>query len=166
MLFLCGGFFFLGLIVARGQSPARFIENKNQWADDVHFVSRIAGGKMVLGPASFKYFFLDHAKLESIHHQSHEPDGPNESDGQVRGHAVFVNFQNADPSSTPKAIGPSSEYYNYYLGSDPAKWASAARAYEGVIYESIYPDIDLKVFGAGEHVKYDLVVVPGETLRE
>lgn len=158
--FLCGGFFFLGLIAARGQSPARFIENKNQWADDVHFVSRIAGGKMVLGPGSFKYFFLDHAELESLHHQSHEPDGPDESDGQIRGHAVFVDFQNADHSSTPKPIGRSSEYYNYFLGDDPARWASGAHAYDGVVYESIYPDIDLKVLAAGENVKYDLLIAP------
>ena len=112
--FLCGGFLFLG-IFAHAQSSVGFIENKGQWSSETDFVSRIPGGKMVVGAGSFKYFFLDKAKLESLHHQSHEPDGASQLDARIRGHAVFATFVGADLNSSPEPMGRSSEYYNYFL---------------------------------------------------
>ena len=159
--FLCGGFILSAVILACAQVPVSFIENKAQWPEEVHFVSRIPGGKMVLGSGSFKYFFLDHDKLESLHHQSHEPDGQSDRDSDVRGHAIFVDFKGANARSTPRAFGRSREYYNYYLGADPQKWASKAFGYQSVLYESFYEGIDLKVYASGENVKYDLLISPG-----
>ncbi|MEX2230950.1 MAG: PKD domain-containing protein, partial [Cyclobacteriaceae bacterium] len=162
VIFLFGGLSFCNGLVANSQPSVRFIENKNQWSDDVHYMTRVPGGKMVVGPASFKYFFLDNSKLESLHHQSHtpEPDGSSEADSQVRGHAVFVNFPGADLTIEPKSFGKSTEYYNYFIGNDRHRWASEAYAYEGMLYESLYPDVDLKVYAAGENIKYDFVVAP------
>jgi len=147
---------------ANSQSSVGFIENKNQWPDAVHYASRIPGGKMIVGPASFKYFFIDYDKLETLHYNTHqaEPDGMAAEDPSIRGHAVFVSFPGADPAVVPEGFGKSEEYYNYFLGNDPARWASAAHAYEGMMYESFYPGIDLKVYASGENVKYDFVVEP------
>ncbi|MGC1242650.1 MAG: PKD domain-containing protein [Chryseosolibacter sp.] len=160
-LLFCFGFFLCQLSGASAQTSVRFVENKNQWRQDIHFVSRIPGGKMSVGPASFKYVFLDKEKLESLHHHSHaaQPDGP-ERDDEVRGHAVFVNFPGADLTVTPMPFGRSDEYYNYFLGNNPEQWATKAYGFEGMLYESWYPRIDLKVYAAGEHVKYDFVVGP------
>lgn len=158
--FLCGVPLLFAVLFANGQS-VRFIENKNQWPADVDFLSHIPGGQMVIGPGSFRYFFLDHKKLESLHHQSHEPDGLSAGEEQVPGYAIFVAFEGADLSISPEAFGRSEEYYNYFLGADSEKWASGAHAYEGMIYESIYPGIDLKIHSSDRNVKYDFVVAPG-----
>jgi hypothetical protein len=159
--FLCSGFLSLALLAAKAQSPVRFVENKGQWSEDVDFVTRVPGGKMVIGAGSFRYFLLDHGKLEALHHQSHEPDGGDVDDDQVRGHAVYATFEGADKQTAPQGVGKSSEYYNYFLGADEERWASGAHAYDGILYESLYPGIDLKVYAAREHVKYDLIVSPG-----
>jgi len=161
VLFFCGGFLLCLSSKICAQVDVKFIENKNQWAEDVHFISRIPGGKMSVGPAAFKYFFFDYGKLGARHHQSHEPepDGPAE-DHTVRGHAVFADFPGANLSVTPQPFGRSAEYYNYFLGDDRDRWASGAYAYEGILYESFYAGVDLKIYSAGESVKYDLVVGP------
>lgn len=62
------GLLFLTGFIAQAQSYTGFIENKGQWTEDVRFLAHIPGGKMVLSPASFKYFFLDHERLEALHH--------------------------------------------------------------------------------------------------
>ncbi len=147
--------------IAEAQSSVAFIENKNQWADDVDYISRIPGGKMVIGPAYFRYFFLDYDKLQQLHEQSHlQQAETNEGDDHVDGHAVFVNFAGANTGAVPQGFGKSSAYYNYYIGNDPSHWSSEAHAYEGMLYESVYPNVDLKVYAAGENVKYDWVVAP------
>ena len=158
--FLCFGFSLTCSLLSFAQAPIRFIENKNQWPASVDFVSPVPGGRMAVGPASFKYFLIDRDKLESLHHQSHEPDGQSPADSQVRGHAVFIDFQGANINVVPVGLGRSQEYYNYFVGSDPDKWASKAYAYQGVFYESLYQDIDLKVYASGENVKYDLMIAP------
>ncbi|MEX1241185.1 MAG: PKD domain-containing protein [Cyclobacteriaceae bacterium] len=161
VLFLCSGFLLWPALITQAQVEVKFIENKNQWAQDVHFASRIPGGRMFVGPGSFKYFFVDYDKFETLHHQSHQaqPDGM-EVDDRIRGHAVFVDFPGSDLSVKPQAFGRSDEYYNYFIGSDPHRWASKAYAYQGMLYQSFYPGVDLKIYSAGENVKYDFVVAP------
>ncbi|HEU5147341.1 MAG TPA: PKD domain-containing protein, partial [Chryseosolibacter sp.] len=153
MLFFCS--------VMKAQAPVRFIENKNQWPGHFDFVSPIPGGEMAVSAGSFRYFFIDREKLNALHHNTHKPDALSSMDNDVRGHAVFVEFDGANSDSEPRSFGRSSEYYNYYLGNDPGHWASHVYAYEGVLYENIYEGIDLKVYAAGENVKYDFAVAPG-----
>src|SRR5688500_16234766 len=87
-------FLFVGLslcngLVGNAQRPVSFIENKNQWDENIHFVSCIPGGKMLVGPASFKYFFVDHEKLETLHQKGHDPKPDGEGNDQhVAAHAV------------------------------------------------------------------------------
>jgi hypothetical protein len=159
--FLCCGFLLICNFLTSAQAPVRFIENKNQWPADIDFMSPVPGGKMAVGSASFKYFLVDRGKLEDLHHQSHEPDGASSTDDQIRGHSVFVSFAGANQKVMPVGIGRSAEYYNYFIGSDPANWATRAFAYQGLFYESLYNDIDLKVYAVGENVKYDLNVASG-----
>jgi len=161
LLFLCGGMIFLALGIACAQAPVRFIENKNQWPANIDFISPVPGGKMAVSAGRLQYVFVDGAKLNALHQHAHEPDGYSGVDDDVRSHAVFVQFMGADHEVTPKPFGRSREYYNYYLGSDPQKWASKAYAFEGMLYPAIYQGIDLKVYAHGENVKYDLIAAPG-----
>lgn len=158
LLLLVGGFG--GSLVVCAQPDVRFIENKNQWNASVDFASGIPGGKMFVGAGFFRYYFLDYGNIEDLHHAGHKPDPDAYSDQRVRGHAVFVDFVSADARARAEPFGRSSAYYNYFLGSDPAKWASGAYGYEGMLYPCLYPDIDLKVYAAGQHVKYEFFIAP------
>ena len=93
VLFLSTGLLFASVLVAHAQSPVGFVENKNQWPEDIDFVSRIPGGRMSIAAGGFRYVFIDAAKLQALHHGAHEPDGYSASDSPVRGHAVHVDHR-------------------------------------------------------------------------
>jgi hypothetical protein len=50
---------------------------------------------------------------------------------------------------------------NYFRGKDPKKWRTDIPTYEAVVYENAYAGIDLKFYGQGRHLEYDIVVKPG-----
>jgi hypothetical protein len=50
---------------------------------------------------------------------------------------------------------------NYFLGNDPKKWRTNLPTYRGVLYREAYPGIDLKFYGNGRQVEYDIIVKPG-----
>jgi hypothetical protein len=159
-IFLLGLFTVSGLN-ASSQPSVKFIENKNQWDNDIDFVSAIPGGRMVVSAASFKYFFYDYAEADRRHARPYEDQTDDMSNRpDIRGHALFVTFQGANKYSVPQPLGRSDEYYNYFLGKDSSRWATEAHAYQGVFYESFYPGVDLKVYAAGDNVKYDFAVAP------
>ncbi|HEY9048027.1 MAG TPA: PKD domain-containing protein [Ohtaekwangia sp.] len=162
----CIAWLFFSIQVAMAAEPGpsvKFIENKNQWAYPVQFAARTSGVNMVLEPGRFVYYFLDEQKLQQLHERSHYPANVQESDltdYMIDGHMVQVNFTGANQQSIPMPFGRSSEYYNYFLGSDSCHWASQAYAFDGVLYPSFYAGIDMKVYSSGNHVKYDFVIAP------
>lgn len=151
-----------GWINSYGQ--IEFIENKCQWSDDVKYSARIPGGTMRLLESGFSYAFVDYARLQHIHELGHGT--PNESHGMetdmtINGHRVNVTFRGANPEAVASPIGKLPNYYNYFLGSDPSTWASRASAFEAVQFTDYYPNIDLKVYSQGNHIKYDFYVAAG-----
>ncbi|MFZ6010948.1 MAG: PKD domain-containing protein, partial [Bacteroidota bacterium] len=83
-----------------------------------------------------------------------------EQDWMVKCHFVQVDFIGANKNAEPLAFGRSETYYNYFLGKDQSRWASKAYAYDGILYSQFYEGINLKVYSAGENLKYDFVVAP------
>ncbi|MBA4057117.1 MAG: hypothetical protein C0490_20560, partial [Marivirga sp.] len=120
--------------------------------------------RMFIQPGGFNYYFLDEVRLQELHEHSHErineSDGVPLNDQMIEGSSLAVTFLHANSNPTAKPFGKSSEYYNYFLGSDTCRWASNAHAYNGIIYSSLYDGIDLKVYSAGMNVKYDFIVGP------
>ena len=50
---------------------------------------------------------------------------------------------------------------NYFIGNDPKKWRTNIPTYQAVIYKNAYPGVDLKFYGNGRQLEYDVVVRPG-----
>ena len=50
---------------------------------------------------------------------------------------------------------------NYFIGNDPKKWRTDIPTYQAVVYENAYVGIDLKFYGQGQQLEYDIVVQPG-----
>lgn len=141
-----------------------FIENKNQWPCEVDFLADIQGGQMAISAGQFNYFFLDYGKVRQLHEASHsefnEADPSAEVDHPITGRKVSVSFINSNSFVRPKAFGRSNIYYNYFFGSDPAKWGSKAYQYQEIVYQNIYNGIDLRITTEGNNIKYDLIVDP------
>jgi hypothetical protein len=58
-------------------------------------------------------------------------------------------------------VEPQAAKVNYFVGKQPEKWRRDLPTYGGVVYREAYPGIDLKFYGAGRHLEYDVVVRPG-----
>jgi hypothetical protein len=51
--------------------------------------------------------------------------------------------------------------FNYFIGNDPGKWRTNIPTYGAVVYKEAYPGIDVKFYGNGRQLEYDLIVQPG-----
>src|SRR5688572_12391300 len=73
--------------------PIRFVQNKNQWNDKIHFVSLIPGGTMQLRDGGFSFVLLDYKRIEDVHYHSHNAGVVEEiEDPMVDGVVINVNF--------------------------------------------------------------------------
>jgi hypothetical protein len=155
-------FSFLSVCLHAQDDPSlAFIENKNQWPDDVHFAALVKGGQMRIGPGYFAYSIIDKNALEASHlqtHQHQQPDGTGKP--VVKGHLIRASFVGANLSAPASTIAKTDEYWNFYLGKDPSRWASHAYGYKGILYDEFYQGIDLKIYSVGENLKYDYIVGP------
>jgi hypothetical protein len=161
VLLVSGVFFPVSGFCSDPEPSLKFIENKNQWAPDIHFTAKVPGGSMTIGPGKFQYYLVDEKHIQELHDGLHDDDEDDIArDPYIAGHSVRATFVGSNLGAVPLPFGRSEEYYNYYLGSDPKKWASKVFAYKGMLYQNLYQSIDLKVYSSGQHLKYDFLVAP------
>lgn len=152
-----------GELAAEPNPKIKFIENRNQWDQRVQFASQLRGGTMTLQPGNFGYHIVDYGKVEEIHERRHHAnnDGVPMEDDQIDVEYIEVRFKGSNVHAEVIPFGKQTQYYNFFCGADPARWAGGVAAYSGVYYENFYNRIDLKVYEAGANVKYDFLVEPG-----
>ncbi|MFA7162380.1 MAG: hypothetical protein WC083_07415, partial [Candidatus Methanomethylophilaceae archaeon] len=90
-------------------------------------------------------------------------------DGLVLTHApenastdvIRQSFAGASPDTHLSASGQREGVVNYYVGNDSSKWLSDIPVYSEVIYEDLYPGIDLVYTEEGGRLKREFSVAPG-----
>ena len=135
----------------------QFIENQNQWDSNIRFAAPLGGlNQVFLEDNTFTYMIFSKEQTDELHDITKESQEIR-NQHMVKGHAYKVHFLNAQ---TPEFTGSDrrSGYNNYYLGNDPAKWASQVPVYQKVIYENLYEGIQLATYSADGYFKYDFIV--------
>ncbi len=61
----------------------------------------------------------------------------------------------------PKGINPLQSVTSYFRGNDPSKWQAGLVDYGAIVYEDLYPGIDLTYKTTGVGLKYEFLVAPG-----
>lgn len=122
--------------------PLDFIENRGQWDSSAKFVA----WKGALAASIER----DAIKLRLGADQS----------------ALSLTFEGASPEVTLAGTEKRSGYYNFFMGSDPAKWQSQVAAYAGVLYGGLYEGVDVRVREAAEQLVYDVMLAPGAGLEQ
>ena len=138
-----------------------FVANKGQWKESIAFHAKLPGGNLYLEKNELTYQFYneqDMARLHDLHH--HSIKNPKPEDYIMNLHAFKIKFLNAQ-SDIISASEPTSDYVNYFLGSDRSKWASNVKKYGKTSYNKLYDNIDLKFYLKEGFLKYDFVVYPG-----
>jgi hypothetical protein len=65
------------------------------------------------------------------------------------------------PRSRIEALGPLPGTSNYYFGAEAWAWRTQVPHYARVRYRSVFPGVDLVIYGKEQQVEYDWVVAPG-----
>lgn len=169
---LFGTFFLIGLGIRmnahshthKSQQQIRFTENKGQWPEEVLFRMPLSHGAMFLEKNRITYHFIHDCDLQIIYHPHQsphtKPTEPLAEHIQLRHHAFQVIFKNSMPHPSISGRHPLPDYTNYYLGNDPSRWATRVMSYNEVVYQNIYPGIDLQFIEAEHRLKYQFVVAP------
>jgi hypothetical protein len=112
-----------------------FTENQGQWEDHIGFIAKTSFGHVGLGDDGVFYYLSD-------------------KDG---GHVIKVNFQDAE-EARPFGREDAGFSSNYFHGNDHNKWVREARNFEAVVYENVWPGIDILYYFTNGTLKYDIVV--------
>lgn len=160
-IFLFIASFFI-LILVSSQSRFPFVENKGQWKEDFLFRTDIPGGAMFLEEGGIMYHFVDWSEW----HHMHGVNNPQGIDPIIKGHAVKVEFVDANLPEKILQEDKQSNYHNYYLGNDPTLWVSKLYPHGTIIMKNIWDGIDIKYYNAGGRLKYDLIVAPGTDFQQ
>lgn len=151
---------------AQSYNNIEFVENKGQWDARVKFRGQVTNGAFFLRDSGFtilQYDPVDYANLARFIH-GQRTDGklvtPTDSI-RVKGHSWNVDFVGASLSINAIPDKKIPTYNNYFIGNDPAHWASECRIFQAVTLKDVYPNIDVRYYTDNNFLKYDIIVHPG-----
>jgi len=155
--------------LSRPSTRGFFVENLGQWREDLILVGETGFGRIGFAVGTV-YYDLQGGGASAGGVAS--PSGLNRAPiGQSRpdldglapvqgGHVVRLSFVDGR-SVVPRGVGATGHVSNYFHGNDPTEWVTGARSFSTVLYEGIWPGIDLRYLFEGADAKYELVVHPG-----
>jgi gliding motility-associated-like protein len=134
---------------------AIFVPNEGQWEGDFQFKMNLRYGALFLEESAVQMVLWDAAQIDDAHgHAVHEA-GLSTKPEPLRGHAVRMQFLEADPAKAIASSFPFPFYHNYFLGADSSSWRSNVQVFPAVTYENLYADTKLEFHELGGHLKYD-----------
>ncbi|MFM7709656.1 MAG: hypothetical protein ACKO5C_01960, partial [Ferruginibacter sp.] len=141
-----------------------FVENKGQWPKQVRFKTDFSQGAFFLENNGFTVLLHDTAGLRKmaalLHgHDHHSPAITETVTLQSAAYRMRL-LGSAGPASVQPEKKQAS-YNNYYIGNDPAQWASECRLYGAVTYGNVLPETDLRYYTDNDALKYDFILRPG-----
>lgn len=145
-------------IISHVDPSLRFTENIGQWSDNILFKAQLDGGALFLESNCLTFNFYDKVKYRSFHHAGLTKTIS--SDKQIKGHAFKIHFENCNVINAIDKSGIGSDYENFFLGNDKAKWKSNVANYQKLVYKNIYDGIDYEVLTEKGKVKYNFYVKP------
>lgn len=141
--------------------PVKYIENKNQWPEQVLYAAESGGQKIYLEKNTFTFDLADADHVRAALHAHRGPSIQPSEVINIQRHAYKLQFVGARENVQVTQNGRSHEYYNYLLGNDPEHWGKKAYGYTDITYHALYNDIDLHVYSSGTNFKYDFILEPG-----
>jgi hypothetical protein len=149
--------------------PLAFTENRGQFGEGTLFKANAPGADFYFRADEAAYLFVrDSDELiendfDPWQGMADKVDRPRYKKESMMIKAQFVGA-NPDPEVTGADRLPHKKYY--FLGNDPSEWHTDVPNYSSIMYEDIYPGIDLKYYGNGRAIKYDFIVNPGADMSQ
>jgi hypothetical protein len=135
-----------GAAARYGQLPLSFVANAGQSDPDVRFQARTMGGTV---------YFEDAAVVLSLPMQdSARPTGSEtHSAVQLTFDGVSAAHRVVNAERLPGIV-------NYFIGNQPSRWLTDLPTYAGIVYQQLYPGIDLRYDGTQQTLKGTYTLAP------
>ncbi len=127
--------------------PLYFVENRGQ--ADPHVAYYVQGRRRTLSFTPQGLTFLLHLTAR----------------GAEQPYALHLEFLGAQAGARPRAEAMTPAVISYFSGH-PTTWITGVPTYSRVVYEDLWPGIDLIFSGAAGRLKYELMVHPGADPRQ
>jgi len=146
--------------------PLSFVQNQGQFEPEVLFRAQAGGAAFYFCKDEIGYLFLSNTDTPPDRQSLISPDmdglpqqhrGPDDSKGAL----IKARLVGGNPNPIIRGIDRRPFNSNFFYGSDAADWRTDVPNYSAVLYQDVYPGIDLKYYGDGRSMKYDLIVYPG-----
>ena len=142
-----------------------FTENLGQFHEDVLFQTKTPKVTIYLCKDKLITVFTKAQEEKLIHTKTHNEININQKQlvktFQIDVVSIIAEFVNANPNVAVKGVNRLPHNNNYFIGNDPEKWYTDIPNYQSIIYQDIYPSIDLIYYNIGDMLKYDFIVHPG-----
>jgi gliding motility-associated-like protein len=152
------------LLFASAGSYARqgpgFVENRGQWPGAVTFKVSLPQAEVWVERGAMLMDLYDAAAVSRLHAGHGGAWDPGAS-RVIKHHALRLRFIGAGGPTASEGLGVQQGAYHYFIGKDPARWASGAHAFAAVEQRGLYPGVDLRFRLQEDLLKYDLVIAPG-----
>ena len=133
----------LNLQAATCNSCLVFKENKGQWQQNILYKSELKSGAAFFEKGQITFNLFDPADVMRIKGDHHRLENfKHDIDYGMHFHAFRLKFLGASVDASTTGQEAISEYFNYFLGSNRAKWASKVRGFNQLTYAGLYKGID------------------------
>lgn len=138
-----------------GNLPLYFIHNKGQLGKEALFYARTKHYTLWVTRKGLVF--------DSVRRMKEKRKGLEGFSGsfKVDRDVQWVEFVGSAPSPEVIPEEPANYKVNYLIGNESEKWRTGIPTSYAVRYKSLYPGIDLKVYGKEKLIEYDWVVHPG-----
>ena len=143
-----------------GRLPLSFEANQGQTDRAVKFLSRGSGYDLFLTPAE-AVLRLGIAERGSRTERNEGLVTRSTKSRNLKSSVLRMKFAGANSTAQVVGMDQLPGKSNYFISNDPAKWRTDVPNYAKVKYESIYPGVDLVMYGNQRQLEYDFVVSPG-----
>jgi hypothetical protein len=142
--------------------PLSFEENRGQSDSRVKYLARGKGYTLFLTPDEAVLALRHRSAAGKKDSASHQPGIDSFSGKTSQWSEANVRLSLAGANSAPHMAGLDQQQgiSNYFIGNDPAKWHTRIPNYGRVLYQSVYPGVDVAYYGNQGQLETDFIVAP------
>lgn len=149
--------------------PLAFEPADSRSPADIDFLARGAGYAVMLGAEGALIGLRSPATgpgSQTARHSRHEARSGGAGSVPRSAHWIRMRFDGGRDDARAAAQAPLPGRVHRLVGADPRRWRTAMQPHARVVYQEVYPGIDVAYYGTGGELEYDLVLEPGARLEQ
>jgi hypothetical protein len=147
--------------VSFGEIPLYFFPNHGRFREQAEFYARTPGYTLWMTKSGLVFDSIRQSTFQGQSPKTGERKHASKLPGEFDREVSRLLFLNANPDPDMKALKGTGYEINYFKGNNPSHWKTGIQASQAVLYDNLYPGVDLKVYGKQDEIEYDWEIAPG-----